>query len=69
MNDIVKMVEGIFPGTTILLVYYSGSIAYGLNNEFSDKDITVVLDNFKGNMQLDLGEYDFKGKVYPKTTI
>ena len=59
MNDIVKMVEGIFPGTTILLVYYSGSIAYGLNNEFSDKDITVVLDNFKGNMQLDLGEYDF----------
>lgn len=59
MNDIVKMVEGIFPGTVILLIYYSGSIAYGLNDELSDKDITVVLDNFKGNMQLDLGEYDF----------
>ena len=58
MNDLYKIIEGVFPNTEILLIYYCGSIAYGLNNDFSDTDVTIVLDNFKGNLQLDIGKYD-----------
>ena len=59
MNDIYKMIEGVFPNTEILLIYYGGSIAYGLDDESSDKDITVVLAGFKGTIHLYIGTYDF----------
>ena len=59
MNDLLSMIEGVFPNTEILLVYYGGSIAYGLDSTSSDKDVTVVLDGFKGNLHITLGEYDF----------
>lgn len=52
------MIEGVFPNTEILLIYYGGSIAYGLDNNSSDKDVTVVLDGFRGNLHITLGEYD-----------
>lgn len=58
MSDLYKMIEGVFPNTEILLIYYGGSIAYGLDSELSDKDITVVLEGFRGNLHLTLGEYD-----------
>ena len=58
MSDLYKMIEGVFPNTEILLIYYGGSIAYGLDSESSDRDVTVVLDGFKGNLHLTLGEYD-----------
>lgn len=58
MNDLYKMIEGVFPNTEILLIYFGGSIAYGLNSDSSDKDVTVVLDGFRGNLHLTLGEYD-----------
>jgi hypothetical protein len=59
MNDIYKMIEGVFPNTEILLIYYGGSIAYRLDDESSDQDITVVLDGFKGTIHLYIGKYDF----------
>lgn len=58
MSDLYNMIEGVFPNTEILLIYYGGSIAYGLDSDASDKDVTVVLDGFKGNLHLTLGEYD-----------
>ncbi|MBU1143442.1 MAG: hypothetical protein KKH92_07335 [Firmicutes bacterium] len=58
MSDLYKMIEGVFPNTEILLIYYGGSIAYGLDSELSDIDITVVLEGFRGNLHLTLGEYD-----------
>lgn len=58
MSDLYKIIEGVFPNTEILLIYYGGSIAYGLDNDSSDKDVTVVLDGFRGNLHLTLGEYD-----------
>jgi hypothetical protein len=58
MSDLYKIIEGVFPNTEILLIYYGGSIAYGLDDNSSDKDVTVVLDGFKGNLHLTLGEYD-----------
>jgi len=59
VNDLYKIIEGVFPNTEILLIYYSGSIAYGLDNELSDKDITVVLNGFKGSLHIYIGVYDF----------
>jgi hypothetical protein len=58
MNDLHNMIEGVFPNTEKLLVYYGGSIAYGLDNNSSDKDVTVVLDGFRGNLHITLGVYD-----------
>ena len=58
MSDLYNMIEGVFPNTEILLIYYGGSIAYGLDNNSSDKDVTVVLDGFRGNLHITLGEYD-----------
>jgi len=58
LSDLYKMIEGVFPNTEILLIYYGGSIAYGLDNHSSDKDVTVVLDGFRGNLHITLGEYD-----------
>jgi hypothetical protein len=58
LSDLYKIIEGVFPYSEILLIYYSGSIAYGINNDYSDKDVTVVLKGFKGNIHLDIGKYD-----------
>ncbi len=58
MNDLFEIVKGILPNSEILLIYYSGSKAYGLDSEDSDLDVTVVLDNFNGILQLNTGLYD-----------
>jgi ATP-dependent exoDNAse (exonuclease V) beta subunit len=58
MNLILAKIKGIFPYHKILLAYYSGSIAYGINDEQSDKDVTVVLEDFRDNIHLNLGQVD-----------
>lgn len=57
-NLLLSQIEGLFPSSKILLVYYGGSIAYGLQDDESDEDITVVLDNFSGNIHLTLDKVD-----------
>ena len=56
--SILEIVQGIFPGTTVMFIYYCGSIAFGLDDENSDEDVTVVLDGFQGNVHLSLGSLD-----------
>jgi len=58
MNSILTKIRGIFPYHKILLAYYSGSIAYGINDEHSDTDVTVVLEDFRDNIHLNLGQVD-----------
>jgi predicted nucleotidyltransferase len=58
MDLILTKIKGIFPYHKILLAYYSGSIAYGINDELSDTDVTVVLEDFKDNIHLNLGQVD-----------
>jgi len=67
MNKIYNMVKEVFPDTEILLIYYGGSKAYGLDDKSSDIDLTVVLDGFKGILHLHIGEYDFF--VFSKETF
>lgn len=57
-ESILEIVQGIFPNTTVMFIYYCGSLAFGLNDENSDDDVTVVLDGFKGNVHLSLGTLD-----------
>jgi len=59
MSQLLNQIQSLFPSSKILLVYYGGSIAYGLEDEESDEDITVVLDNFNGNIHLNLDKVDF----------
>ena len=54
----LEIVQGMFPGTTVMFIYYCGSLAFGLNDENSDDDVTVVLDWFHGNVHLILGTLD-----------
>ena len=58
MSQLLNQIQGLFPTSKLLLVYYGGSIAYGLQDSDSDEDITVVLDNFNGNIHLNLGKVD-----------
>ncbi len=58
MNDIYNLIKGTFPNTEILLIYYGGSKAYGLDENTSDIDVTVVLEGFKGILHLFIGKYD-----------
>lgn len=58
MDKIYTMVKEVFPNTEILLIYYGGSKAYGLDDKSSDIDITVVLEGFKGILHLFIGNYD-----------
>ncbi|QLY40163.1 hypothetical protein HF295_04515 [Hujiaoplasma nucleasis] len=58
MDDLLSFVRNIFPTCKVLLLYYSGSRGYGFNDDTSDIDITAVLDGFKGNMHVQLGEID-----------
>jgi predicted nucleotidyltransferase len=57
-NSILDIVEGVFPYAKVMFIYYCGSVAYGLNNESSDEDVTVVLEGFEGNVHLCLGSLD-----------
>lgn len=57
-KKIIELIKAIFPKTKIMLVFYCGSIAFETVDKDSDIDVTVVLDNFKGNMHLSLGAYD-----------
>lgn len=58
MDKIYNMVKEVFPNTEILLIYYGGSKAYGLDDKSSDIDVTVVLQGFKGILHLFIGKYD-----------
>jgi len=57
-TSILEIVQGTFPSTTVMFIYYCGSLAFGLNDENSDDDVTVVLDGFQGNVHLSLGTLD-----------
>jgi predicted nucleotidyltransferase len=57
-ESILEIVQGLFPNTTVMFIYYCGSLAFGISDENSDDDVTVVLDGFKGNVHLSLGELD-----------
>ena len=41
-ESILEIIQGIFPNTTVMFVYYCGSLAFGLNDENSDDDVTGV---------------------------
>ena len=58
MNDIYNLIQETFPITKILLIYYGGSKAYGLDENTSDIDVTVVLEGFRGILHLFIGKYD-----------
>jgi predicted nucleotidyltransferase len=57
-ESILEIVQGLFPNTKVMFIYYCGSLAFGISDENSDDDVTVVLDGFKGNVHLSLGELD-----------
>ena len=57
-ESILEIVQGLFPSTIVMFIYYCGSLAFGISDENSDDDVTVVLDGFKGNVHLSLGELD-----------
>lgn len=56
--NILEVIQNIFPQATVMFIYYCGSVAFGLEDEDSDDDVTVVLDGFKGNVHLCLGMLD-----------
>lgn len=56
--NILEVVQNIFSQATVMFIYYCGSVAFGLENEDSDDDVTVVLDGFRGNVHLSLGTLD-----------
>lgn len=58
MNRIIETINGVFPNSRILLLYYSGSKGYGLEENDSDIDVTVILQNYKGCMHINLGIFD-----------
>lgn len=58
MDDLLYFVSNLFPSSKVLLLYYSGSKGYGFDDKNSDTDLTAVLDNFKGNMHVQLGKID-----------
>ena len=55
---IFQIVRETFPNNKVLLIYYCGSVAYGLEDELSDIDVTVVLEDFRGHVHLCLGSLD-----------
>lgn len=58
MNSHVSLVSNVFPNSKVLFMYYSGSRGYGYDEEESDIDVTVVLENFNGSLHLQLGKLD-----------
>ena len=68
-DEVIERVQNVFPKSEIMFIYYCGSIAFGLDDENSDVDVTAVLDDFKGNVHLSLGDLDifaFGQDVYMK---
>jgi len=68
-DEVIERVQNVFPKSEIMFIYYCGSIAFGLDDENSDVDVTAVLDNFNGNIHLSLGDLDifaFGQDVYMK---
>lgn len=57
-DNILERIKTTFPNTVVMFAYYCGSIAYGLEDDESDIDVTVVLDHFQGNVHLSLGTLD-----------
>lgn len=58
-EDIFHIAKNLFRDYSIMFLYYSGSIAYGINDADSDYDVTIVLDGFRGQMQLNHSNIDF----------
>lgn len=58
LNSHVSLVSNVFPNSKVLFMYYSGSRGYGYDEEESDIDVTVVLENFNGSLHLQLGKLD-----------
>lgn len=68
-SEIIETVKNTFPKSTVMFIYYCGSLAFGLFDETSDIDVTVVLDDFRGNIHVTLGVLDicaFGSDVYLK---
>jgi predicted nucleotidyltransferase len=57
-SEIFSVVKNTFPHAIVMFIYYCGSIAFGLEAEDSDIDVTVVLDRFDGNVHLTIGSLD-----------
>lgn len=57
-DNILEIIQNIFPQSTVMFIYYCGSVAFGLEDADSDDDVTVVLDGFQGNVHLSLGTLD-----------
>lgn len=69
MNKHFDLVKNVFPNAKVLFMYYSGSRGYGYEDEESDIDITVVLEDFNGSLHLQLGKLDifaFSKEMYIK---
>jgi predicted nucleotidyltransferase len=56
--NILEIIQNIIPQSTVMFIYYCGSVAFGLEDADSDDDVTVVLDGFQGNVHLSLGTLD-----------
>lgn len=57
-NDLIKIATILFDPSSIMFMYYSGSINYGLNDEMSDYDVTIVVDGFIGSVQINYPNLD-----------
>lgn len=55
-----------YPKSTILLMYWIGSIAYGVATESSDTDIAVVLDGYSGMDHIVDYEHKVEYYIYSK---
>ncbi|MDR4968616.1 MAG: nucleotidyltransferase domain-containing protein [Acholeplasmataceae bacterium] len=58
-EDFVQMIQSMFPDKEIMFMYLCGSRAYGTEDEDSDYDIAVVLNQFSGYLQLKVEKADF----------
>ena len=57
-ENIISLMNDIFSIETIMFMYFSGSINYGFNDELSDFDVTVIVNGFKGSVEINLNNLD-----------
>lgn len=57
-EDLIKIATILFDPNSIMFMYYSGSINYGLDDELSDYDVTIVVDGFIGSVQINYPNLD-----------
>lgn len=57
-EDLIKITTILFEPSSIMFMYYSGSINYFLNDEASDYDVTVIVDGFIGSVQINYPNLD-----------